>query len=97
MKVRNILAKIGYCLTFPLLLLVKLLVYFYKFCISPVLQPCCKFTPSCSTYFLQAVDEYGVFRGSFLGIKRIFRCNPKSKGGLDPVKPNIKGKVKWIL
>lgn len=97
MKIKNVFNKIFYCITFPLLLLVKLLVYFYKFCISPLFLPCCRFTPSCSTYFLQAVDEYGVLKGSFLGIKRILRCNPWSKGGLDLVKPNIKGKVKWIL
>ena len=78
-------------------MLIKLLIYFYKACLSPILNTGCKFTPSCSTYFLQALDEYGLFRGFVLGTKRIFRCNPFSKGGLDPVKPNIKGKIKWIL
>ena len=46
----------------------------------------CKFTPSCSEYFKQSVIKNGAFRGSILGIWRIMRCNPWSKGGYDPVK-----------
>lgn len=46
----------------------------------------CKFYPSCSEYTKQAIKKYGAVKGSFLGIKRILRCNPFSKGGYDPVK-----------
>ncbi len=46
----------------------------------------CKFYPTCSEYTKQAVLKYGVCKGTFLGIKRIVRCNPFSKGGYDPVK-----------
>ena len=46
----------------------------------------CKFYPTCSEYTKQAIRKYGAFKGSLLGIKRIFRCNPFSKGGYDPVK-----------
>jgi hypothetical protein len=46
----------------------------------------CRFTPTCSQYTYEAVDKYGVIKGSWLGIKRICRCNPWSKGGYDPVK-----------
>ena len=46
----------------------------------------CKFYPTCSEYTKQAVEKYGVLKGLFLGIKRIIRCNPFSKGGYDPVK-----------
>lgn len=46
----------------------------------------CKFYPSCSEYMRQAIIKYGVIKGIFLGIKRICRCNPFSKGGYDPVK-----------
>jgi len=46
----------------------------------------CKFHPTCSEYAKQAIIKYGVCKGSFLGIKRILRCNPLSKGGYDPVK-----------
>ncbi len=46
----------------------------------------CKYYPSCSEYMKEAILKYGVFKGCFLGICRILRCNPFSKGGYDPVK-----------
>lgn len=46
----------------------------------------CKFYPTCSEYTKQAIQKYGVIKGCFLGIKRILRCNPFSKGGYDPLK-----------
>jgi len=46
----------------------------------------CRFTPTCSQYTYDAIDKYGASKGSWLGIKRICRCNPWSKGGHDPVK-----------
>lgn len=46
----------------------------------------CKFYPTCSEYMKQAIIKYGVIKGFFLGIKRILKCNPFSKGGYDPVK-----------
>ena len=46
----------------------------------------CKFYPSCSEYMKKAIIKYGASKGFFLGIKRILRCNPFSKGGYDPVK-----------
>ena len=45
----------------------------------------CKFYPTCSNYAYEAINEYGTFKGSLLTIKRIFRCNPFSKGGVDLV------------
>mgnify|MGYP002866702493 FL=1 len=45
----------------------------------------CIYTPSCSEYTYQAVDRFGVIKGSWMGFKRILRCNPFSKGGYDPV------------
>ncbi|MCX6743239.1 MAG: membrane protein insertion efficiency factor YidD [Candidatus Parcubacteria bacterium] len=45
----------------------------------------CKFHPSCSEYTSQAITKYGVFKGSWLGLKRIIRCNPFSRGGHDPM------------
>ena len=45
----------------------------------------CKFIPTCSNYAIEALTRYGVFKGLFLTIKRIGRCNPLSKGGYDPV------------
>lgn len=61
----------------------------YKKNISPIISKCginCKFYPSCSEYMMQAVEKYGVIKGILLGIKRILKCNPFSKGGYDPLK-----------
>lgn len=46
----------------------------------------CKFYPTCSDYAKQAIEKYGALKGTILGMKRIFRCNPFSKGGYDPLK-----------
>ena len=57
----------------------------YQKCISPLFPPCCRYTPTCSQYALEAIKKYGSVMGSFLAIKRILRCNPFFKGGYDPV------------
>ncbi|MCQ2547813.1 MAG: membrane protein insertion efficiency factor YidD [Clostridia bacterium] len=59
----------------------------YQKFISPLFPATCRFYPTCSEYFVQAVKKYGVFKGSYLGIKRILKCNPWSKDcGYDPLK-----------
>lgn len=58
----------------------------YKTLVSPFLPSACRFTPTCSEYMAKAVEKYGVFRGVWMGIKRILRCQPFCKGGHDPVK-----------
>lgn len=59
----------------------------YQLFISPLLLPGkCRYIPTCSQYFIQAVEKYGPFRGSWLGIRRILRCNPFHEGGFDPLK-----------
>jgi len=58
----------------------------YKKVISPLLPPSCRFYPSCSTYAIQALEKYGIIKGSIKAIYRILRCNPFNKGGYDPVK-----------
>jgi uncharacterized protein len=58
----------------------------YKTALSPFFPPACRFTPTCSEYAMQAVEKYGVIKGTWLGAKRILRCQPFSKGGFDPVK-----------
>lgn len=63
------------------------LIKFYKKHISPHKIPCCRFTPSCSSYAIEAITVHGAFYGTFLSIKRILRCNPLFKGGYDPVPP----------
>ena len=58
----------------------------YQLCISPRLGKHCKYYPTCSEYTRQAVDKYGIIKGSLLGIIRILKCNPFSKGGVDLLK-----------
>jgi putative membrane protein insertion efficiency factor len=62
-----------------------LLIRGYQRVLSPILPPSCRFWPSCSQYTLEAVDRYGVVRGSWLGLRRIARCHPFHPGGFDPV------------
>lgn len=56
----------------------------YQLLISPLLPPTCRFTPSCSKYFIQAVQKYGPWRGGWKGVLRICRCHPFHPGGHDP-------------
>lgn len=60
-------------------------VFFYKSFISPLFPPVCRFTPTCSQYAVEAVMKYGIFKGSWLAIKRICRCRPGGGSGYDPV------------
>ncbi|HLB51924.1 MAG TPA: membrane protein insertion efficiency factor YidD [Patescibacteria group bacterium] len=46
----------------------------------------CRYEPSCSRYTFEAINKYGVFKGGLMGLWRVLRCNPFSKGGYDPVK-----------
>ncbi|MST70831.1 membrane protein insertion efficiency factor YidD [Mogibacterium kristiansenii] len=62
-----------------------LMVRGYQLFISPLFPPACRFTPTCSTYFIQALEKYGPIKGSWLGIKRILRCHPGNPGGYDPL------------
>ena len=66
-------------------LLALLLLRFYKRFISPLLPPMCRFAPTCSVYAMEAIDKYGVFRGSWLAFRRLLRCHPLHPGGWDPV------------
>lgn len=47
--------------------------------------PCCRFTPTCSQYAIEAITTHGALKGSILSLKRILRCHPLCKGGYDPV------------
>jgi len=64
------------------------LVRFYQRRISPLRAPCCRFTPTCSQYALQALERYGALRGSWLAVRRLLRCHPFHRRGYrfyDPV------------
>ncbi len=61
------------------------LIRVYQKGISPLVPPCCRFTPTCSAYAVQALERFGFIKGSYLTIRRLFRCNPFHEGGYDPV------------
>lgn len=68
-------------LTYPFVLLVR----FYQIAISPLKPPTCRYNPTCSSYALEALKRYGLFKGGMLTIRRIMRCHPWGGHGYDPV------------
>jgi len=66
-------------------ILITGIIRIYQKIISPLFPPSCRFQPTCSEYAVQAVNKYGVIKGSFKAAYRILRCNPFNKGGYDPV------------
>ncbi|MBR0574354.1 MULTISPECIES: membrane protein insertion efficiency factor YidD [Pasteurellaceae] len=71
-----------------------LLIKFYRYFISPMLLPRCRFNPTCSQYGLEAIQTHGAIKGSWLTLKRIAKCHPLHQGGDDPVPPKIDKKSK---
>ena len=62
-----------------------LLIRIYQYTISPLLPPSCRYIPTCSAYGVEAITKHGPFKGGWLTIKRISRCNPWGGSGYDPV------------
>lgn len=60
-------------------------IYFYRYSISPLKPPTCRYSPTCSEYAIQAIKKYGPFKGFGLAVKRIARCHPWGGHGYDPV------------
>ncbi len=61
------------------------LINFYQKRISPILKPTCVFYPTCSEYTKQAIEKYGLLKGSYLGFRRILHCHPWQKNHIDPL------------
>lgn len=61
------------------------LIYLYKYLISPLLGPSCRFVPTCSDYAVEALRTHGLLRGGWLAVRRLLRCHPWGGSGYDPV------------
>ena len=57
----------------------------YKWAVSPLFPPSCRYVPTCSEYAMEAVERYGALRGSLMAAARLLRCHPFARGGYDPV------------
>ncbi|MFA5493597.1 MAG: membrane protein insertion efficiency factor YidD [Porticoccaceae bacterium] len=67
--------------------LLKVVIKGYQYLVSPFLGQNCRFHPSCSAYASEAIDTHGALRGSWLALRRLFRCHPFHPGGVDLVPP----------
>jgi putative membrane protein insertion efficiency factor len=80
----RLLARVGWACDKAASAVLVGLVIVYKATLSPLLGRHCRFTPTCSGYFRQAVEKYGAVRGTLKGLARIGRCHPWHPGGYDP-------------
>jgi putative membrane protein insertion efficiency factor len=71
----------------PFVLLLLGLIHAYRFVLSPLLGPRCRYLPTCSEYALEALNRHGLWRGARLAVRRILRCHPWGGSGHDPVPP----------
>jgi putative membrane protein insertion efficiency factor len=77
--------SVYYFLKKIIIIILILPIKMYKYLISPMIPNACRYVPTCSEYAIEAINKYGVIKGIFLAIKRIFSCNPWGGSGYDPV------------
>jgi len=68
------------------------LVRIYRYCISPLSAPSCRYYPSCSQYALESIERFGFLKGCYFAVRRVLRCHPGCPGGYDPVPDDPKAK-----
>ncbi len=73
--------NLSHYLAYPLIIVI----YLYRYTLSPIIGNQCRFDPTCSHYAEDALKKYGAFRGSLMAVKRILKCHPWHEGGYDPV------------
>jgi len=71
----------------PGVLAVRALIRLYQVAVAPYLGGACRFVPTCSAYAMEAVETHGALAGSWLALRRLARCHPLARPGLDPVPP----------
>ena len=84
-----------YILTFPINAICILLILLYRLVLRHSFVRQCNFLPSCSKYALESFLEFGFLFGGILTAKRLLKCNPNHKGGMDYPKLNLLGNYKW--
>ncbi len=84
-------------LLLPFTLIGLFFVYFYKFTLNLILPSTCIYTPTCSNYMVTAIRRFGLFKGGWLGFKRIWRCRPSFDGGHDPVPDSLTDNLKFLV
>ncbi|WP_353223632.1 membrane protein insertion efficiency factor YidD [Salinisphaera sp. C84B14] len=87
MQSPSAMARISTALRWLVVRLLQLPIVIYRYTLSPLLGPRCRYMPSCSAYALEALKVHGPIRGSWLAFRRITRCHPLREGGFDPVPP----------
>ncbi len=87
--------RLYYIITYPLTLIFLIFIWTYRALIRHALGKSCMYQPTCSKYALDSVREFGFVFGGILAIKRIMRCRPTVRGGIDLPKLNLMGNYKW--